>query len=75
MNPDFKPKVVKHYANLYSGIREASGAFFADVRSAAFPEEHHSFKSNAMRLVASNPAPHLASEREERAEAVDGVPG
>src|SRR6266849_2041431 len=74
MNPEFKPKFVKHYANLYSGIREASGAFFAEVRSAAFPEEQHSFKSKTIRLVASNPAPQVASDREERAGAVDGVP-
>src|SRR5713226_8319468 len=74
MNPEFKPKFVKHYANLYSGIREASGAFFAEVRSAAFPEEQHSFKSMTIRLVASSPAPQVASDREERAGAVDGVP-
>lgn len=72
MNPDFNPKFVKQYANLYSGIREASTAFFAEVRRGAFPDEHHSFKSKPIRLVASHPAPQR--DQEERTGTLDGAP-
>ncbi|MCY1015947.1 3-methyl-2-oxobutanoate hydroxymethyltransferase [Pyxidicoccus sp. MSG2] len=57
MNPDFKPKFVKRYANLHGSITEAAGTFFSEVRKGAFPDEDHSFKSNKnIRLVAGNPA-------------------
>ena len=55
MNPDFKPKFVKRYADLYGQIKGAAEAFFAEVRTEAFPDEAHSFKSKTIRLVASNP--------------------
>jgi 3-methyl-2-oxobutanoate hydroxymethyltransferase len=72
LNPDFKPKFVKQYANVYEGARGAAQAFFEEVRSEAFPDEAHSFKSKTIRLVASNPEPEPASERDEKA--VFGVP-
>ncbi len=72
MNPDFKPKFVKQYANLHEGIHQAAQTFFSEVRSEAFPDEAHSFKSKTIRLVASNPDPEPASERDEKA--VYGVP-
>lgn len=53
MNPDFKPKFVKRYANLHGSITEATSAFFAEVRQGAFPDEDHSFKATkSIRLVA-----------------------
>src|SRR5689334_21203468 len=55
MNPDFKPKFVKHYADLHGQIKGAAEAFFGEVRTQAFPDEAHSFKSKTIRLVASNP--------------------
>src|SRR5262245_26241075 len=55
MNPDFKPRFVKRYADLYGQIKGAAEAFFAEVRTEAFPDEAHSFKSKSIRLVASNP--------------------
>src|SRR5215813_3741782 len=72
MNPDFKPKFVKQYANLYSAIQQAAQTFFSEVRSDSFPDEAHSFKSKTIRLVASNPDPAPASDRDEKA--VYGVP-
>ena len=72
MIPDFKPKFVKQYANLFGGIQQAAQAFFGEVRSEVFPDEAHSFKSKTIRLVASNPDPEPASERDEKA--VYGVP-
>lgn len=58
MNPDFKPKFVKRYANLHGNITEAAGAYFSEVRAGAFPDEDHSFKYNKnIRLVTSNPVP------------------
>ncbi|MBI3182446.1 MAG: 3-methyl-2-oxobutanoate hydroxymethyltransferase [Myxococcales bacterium] len=65
MNPDFKPKFVKRYADLYGGIRGAAETFFREVRAEAFPDEDHSFKSKTIRLVASNPDVKPA-EREEK---------
>jgi len=55
MNPDFKPKFVKRYADLYQQIKGATEAFFGEVRTQVFPDEAHSFKSKTIRLVASNP--------------------
>jgi 3-methyl-2-oxobutanoate hydroxymethyltransferase len=57
MNPDFKPKFVKRYANLHGSITEAAGAYFSEVREGTFPDEEHSFKSKPIRLVASTPEP------------------
>ncbi|MBX5483567.1 MAG: 3-methyl-2-oxobutanoate hydroxymethyltransferase [Myxococcaceae bacterium] len=76
MNPDFKPKFVKRYANLYGNIRDAAEAFFNEVRGGQFPDEAHSFKSTqTIRLVASNPRPEPAPERaEEKVGGVYGVP-
>ena len=72
MNPDFKPKFVKQYANLYETVQQAAKTFFSEVRSEAFPDEAHSFKAKKMHLVASNPEPGPAAERDEKA--VYGVP-
>ena len=55
MNPGFKPKFVKFYADLHASITAASSAFFSEVREGAFPDEEHSFKSKTIRLVTSNP--------------------
>ncbi|MFP2963534.1 3-methyl-2-oxobutanoate hydroxymethyltransferase [Myxococcus sp. 1LA] len=63
MNPDFKPKFVKRYANLHGSITEAAGAYFAEVRKGAFPDEEHSFKANKnIRLAAGAPAPAVRVE-------------
>ena len=78
LNPDFKPKFVKRYADLYGTTRSAAETFFAEVRSEAFPDEDHSFKSKTIRLVASNPAASTPSpapaQGEERVGSVYGVP-
>jgi 3-methyl-2-oxobutanoate hydroxymethyltransferase len=55
MNPDFKPKFVKRYANLFESMQGAAQTFFTEVRAGSFPDEDHSFRSTTMRLVASNP--------------------
>lgn len=75
MNPDFKPKFVKRYANHYEGIRDAARAFFDEVRDGAFPDEEHSFRSSSIRLVSSNPdvLASPAGERDEKS-GVFGVP-
>jgi 3-methyl-2-oxobutanoate hydroxymethyltransferase len=76
MNPDFKPKFVKRYADLYGQIRGAAETFFGEIRSEAFPDEAHSFKSAAIQLVASNPSPSRAADdsRDEKIGPVYGVP-
>ncbi|WP_338868027.1 3-methyl-2-oxobutanoate hydroxymethyltransferase [Myxococcus stipitatus] len=57
MNPDFKPKFVKHYANLHGAITDAAGAFFSEIREGVFPDDEHSFKaSKGLRAVSATPA-------------------
>ncbi|MCI0571585.1 MAG: 3-methyl-2-oxobutanoate hydroxymethyltransferase, partial [Myxococcaceae bacterium] len=51
MNPEFKPKFVKHYANHYEGIRGATESFFREVRGREFPGEEHSFHAKPLRVV------------------------
>lgn len=41
---DFKPKFVKHYANVAEIITTATKEYINDVKSGAFPDENHSFK-------------------------------
>ena len=72
MNPEFKPKFVKRYANVHQTITEAAGAFFTEVREGSFPDEDHSFRSGSIRLVASNPDV-VSGERDEKT-GVYGVP-
>ncbi len=71
MNPSFKPKFVKKYADAYSMIREAGEAFFSDVRAGAFPDEDHSFHGTPIHLVP--PVADGQADREERSE-LYGVP-
>lgn len=40
---DFTPKFVKQYADLKAVIGEAVGSYATEVRSAAFPDEQHTF--------------------------------
>lgn len=47
LNPSFKPRFVKHYAQLEGTVQEAAGRFFSEVRAGTFPDEEHSFKSKA----------------------------
>lgn len=73
LNPHFKPKFVKRYANLHEGIVQAAQSFFAEVREKKFPDDEHSFKSSTIRLVSSNPDVAV-SERDEKSGIVYGVP-
>jgi 3-methyl-2-oxobutanoate hydroxymethyltransferase len=73
MNPDFKPKFVKRYANLYGDIKGAAEGFFKEVRAEAFPDEDHSFKSPSIRLVASNPDVKPAARGEDDKPALEAV--
>ena len=73
MNPDFKPKFVKRFANLHGDVTTAAKAFFSEVRAQTFPDEDHSFRSTTMRLVASNPDV-TPTDRDEKSGAIYGVP-
>jgi 3-methyl-2-oxobutanoate hydroxymethyltransferase len=76
MNPGFKPKFVKRYADLHGSITEAVGGFFSEVRAGAFPDEEHSFKSKSpvpVRLVASTLESGTAEDGE-KVGPVYGVP-
>jgi 3-methyl-2-oxobutanoate hydroxymethyltransferase len=73
LNPTWKPKFVKQYANLHENITGAAQTFFEEVRGQRFPDEEHSFRSTSMRLVASNPDV-TPSERDEKTGTIYGVP-
>ncbi len=45
LNPSFKPKFARRYADLASTITEAARAFANDVRGGAFPNEEESFSA------------------------------
>ncbi len=51
MNPDFSPKFVKAFANLYQAIGDAARGYLGEVKQATFPDEAHSFHSSSIRLV------------------------
>lgn len=51
MNPNFKPKFVKLYANLHEQITAAMQSFADEVQRGAFPADEHSFHSKTLRLV------------------------
>jgi len=77
LNPDFKPKFVKRFADGYGTLRGAAETFFADLRSGAFPDLDHSFQSKTLRVLrggATNPGPAAAREGEEKIGPVYGVP-
>ncbi|XXF76404.1 3-methyl-2-oxobutanoate hydroxymethyltransferase [Myxococcaceae bacterium GXIMD 01537] len=74
MNPDFKPKFVKRFANLHGTITEAAGTYFSEVRNGAFPDEDHSFKSSkSLRLVGATDAGAPVAAAEPAAEPAEKV--
>jgi 3-methyl-2-oxobutanoate hydroxymethyltransferase len=72
LNPNFKPKFVKRYADGYATVSQAAQTFFTEVRAGSFPDEDHSFRSTTIRLVASNPDVQ-PTERDEKS-GIFGVP-
>ncbi|RKH59737.1 3-methyl-2-oxobutanoate hydroxymethyltransferase [Corallococcus interemptor] len=76
MNPDFKPKFVKRFANLHGNITEAANTYFSEVRAGTFPDEEHSFKATkGIRLVTPTPVASDAEGAGEPAEKVGGIYG
>jgi 3-methyl-2-oxobutanoate hydroxymethyltransferase len=74
LNPGFKPKFVKRYAELHAAVQDAAKRYFSEVRSREFPDEAHAFgpapaPAPNLRLVASDGA-----ERDEPLGPVYGVP-
>ncbi len=74
LNPDFKPKFVKRFADGYGTIKDAAQTFFNDVRAVTFPDEEHSFRSSTMRLVASNPDVQSSPIDDKERSGIYGVP-
>jgi 3-methyl-2-oxobutanoate hydroxymethyltransferase len=73
LNPDFKPKFVKRFADGYGTLRGAAESFFADVRTGTFPDDEHSFQSKTLRIV-PGPKPAAPASSEEKVGPVYGVP-
>ncbi len=51
MNPQFKPKFVKHYADLHGVIGAAFAEFQREVQAGTFPAEEHTTHATPLRLV------------------------
>lgn len=51
MNPDFAPKFLKRYAELFQTITGAARQYLTEVKASQFPAEAHSFHSPTVRLV------------------------
>lgn len=49
LNPDFKPKFVKHFAAGASVVEDACRAYVQEVRERSFPDEAHSFAAGGAR--------------------------
>jgi 3-methyl-2-oxobutanoate hydroxymethyltransferase len=44
LNPQFRPKFVKQYANLSELVANASQQFLEEVKAGTFPSDEHSYK-------------------------------
>jgi len=78
MNPEFKPKFVKRYADLHGGITGAVQSYLDEVRAGTFPDAAHSFSSpvqpRPVRLVPAAAKDGAQEEQAERLGPVYGVP-
>ena len=57
MNPDFAPKFVKRFANLFEVIGGATRQYIDEVKQGSFPAEAQSFRSSTIRLVKDGEEP------------------
>jgi 3-methyl-2-oxobutanoate hydroxymethyltransferase len=53
MNPEFAPKFVKRYADLFQTVSDATRRYLGEVKQGTFPSEEQSFHSGTLRLVES----------------------
>jgi 3-methyl-2-oxobutanoate hydroxymethyltransferase len=56
LNPDFRPKFVKAYAELHTQVTAAVDAFASEVHAEVFPAEEHSFHGELRVVKATNDA-------------------
>lgn len=54
LNPDFKPRFVKQYAELAEPIQDAMRAYADDVRAGRFPDKEHSYRQTALEVIKSD---------------------
>lgn len=50
MNPEFRPRFVKRYAEMGGLVSEAVKSYVEEVKSGKFPDEEHSFRRNLIPL-------------------------
>ncbi len=50
MDPNFQPRFVKRYAELYGDIRAAAATFVSEVKDGLFPREEHSYQGQGQPL-------------------------
>lgn len=72
LNPSFKPKFVKHYADGHSVVSNSVRGFVDEVRSGAFPDEAHSFHAPSLRLYPTLTAANGLDEGEDDGKAALG---
>src|SRR5690606_4811649 len=47
LDPSFKPKFVKRYANLHDDVKGAVSTFLQEVKGRSFPADEHTFQKTA----------------------------
>lgn len=50
MNPEFKPRFVKHFGEIGEAVTGAVKAYVDEVKSQKFPDEEHSFRRNLIAM-------------------------
>lgn len=61
LNPHFKPKFLKNYANGFDIVSEACMNYFHEVRTSSFPSKEHSFDSKLNMLELPFTQPHTSA--------------
>lgn len=49
-NPEFKPRFVRKYFDMYGAFKEAVGNYVSDIKEGAFPSEEESFHRNLIEV-------------------------
>jgi 3-methyl-2-oxobutanoate hydroxymethyltransferase len=62
LNPDFKPRFVKHYADGAATIQNACRAYVDEVKDRSFPAAEHSFEPKAKPAPAPAPEPKVVGK-------------
>ncbi|MEO0812199.1 MAG: 3-methyl-2-oxobutanoate hydroxymethyltransferase [Myxococcota bacterium] len=66
LNPEFKPRFVRRYADLASQVIDAAERYASDVRTGVFPGKEHSFRATPLEVVETPTEPYAPPRSAER---------